>query len=454
MKLKLKKSLLLSEQRAKISFLVLVYIFLIHLVFVDKITTVYGYMGYKYYGIDIFESALIVFFSIFPVYFMRIFDESPSAFSVILIYAIVYLPTQYMMSAIDPMIQGQILYRFTLMAALFILTYVSSKTIYISGYKKISKGVFRILMTILYSLLFLVVLSQFGFTINLISFGEVYDVRSEYKTSLQKSSTLVIYAISFLSIISAFLVGYALKHRNWIFGSMGILAIVYLFGMTGHKSMLFSSLLMIGLVLMYRGVDSSQKYVRRLVSYLCALITLSWIIDEITGGLMFTSLFTRRMIVTPGLLTNYYFEFFSINPPAQLAHSFLGSIFTYPYDVNPAFIIGKQYFNSETMSANANIFADAFANFRLIGILVFSGIFGVILAFIDGYSQKLKDSVGVIMGLALPFFSLTNSALFTTLLTHGLLFAVVLTYLYVSSEDNKIGEKKSEGFASDDSSPK
>jgi hypothetical protein len=155
------------------------------------------------------------------------------------------------------------------------------------------------------------------------------------------------------------------------------------------------------------------------------MIIAAALLDIAFGSIVFTSLFVRRLLVTPGLLTGDYFQFFSQYPQMLLSHSILKGFITNPYgSLSPPFLIGGTYFHNASDSANANLWADAFANFGPAGVVVFSAILGVILWTFDSMTQKSSLLLASLM-LALPVFTLSNSGLLTTLLTHGLLVGVV-----------------------------
>lgn len=409
------------------------YTALIHLVYSGLISPAFAYMGYTLQPhLQLTDWLVTLLFIAAPVAFLRLSGDRPSNFILLLLFALVYVPTQYMLTAIDIGLEQPLMHRLTLLMGLLATAAASARPLPIGFDRPLSAGVFRSVLALLYTALFLVVASQFGFGLNLVSILDVYDVRSEYKDEIGQAGRTFAYAVPYLGIVSAFMAGYGLIKRFFPFALLGTFGLLYIFGTTGQKSTLFSLLLLLGLALLYQ--LRLNKMGQNMLALLALMVGVVYLADLWTGGVLASSLFVRRMILTPGLLTTYYLDFFSVNPPAQLAHSFLSSVFMYPYDLRPAFLIGREYFASPAMSANANIFADAYSNFRGWGVLGFSLLLGGLLALIDGYSRHLRNPVLVVTGLALPAFALTNSALFTTLLTHGFLFATVLTYLYAASE--------------------
>lgn len=136
----------------------------------------------------------------------------------------------------------------------------------------------------------------------------------------------------------------------------------------------------------------------------------------------------RRTIFTPGLNSAYYLDFFSNNPLAQLGHGLLRSFVNYPYDVPPSYLIGRRYFDSDQVSANANIWADVFANFGWVGVVVVTVGLAAIFFVYDSVSKRRDFRIATLM-IALPAFSLSDTAFLTTLLTHGLGLSMMLVML-------------------------
>ncbi|WP_189103020.1 hypothetical protein [Deinococcus knuensis] len=297
---------------------------------------------------------------------------------------------------------------------------------------KISQGVFRLMILAMFFILLAIVVSEFGFSLQLISIFDVYDVRSEYKIDAAGAGKLIAYSVPYLGVISSFMLGYGYIYRFTPFIMLGAISLFYIFGFTGQKSTLFSITLVLGIIFIYRKSISSIGI--RLINYSAVATILAFAIDSFAQQAVLTSIFTRRVLITPGLLTIYYFDFFSKNDPVLLSHSFLSSLSNYPYDLRPPFLIGRDYFNSSSMSANANFLADGYSNFRYFGMLLFSIVLGFILRFIETYSNISERKVVILCGIALPVFALTNSALFTSILTHGLAFGIIITFIYATSQ--------------------
>jgi hypothetical protein len=148
----------------------------------------------------------------------------------------------------------------------------------------------------------------------------------------------------------------------------------------------------------------------------------------------FSALIQERMTGMPGLLTGYYYEFFSTHPKALLGHSIFHSFVDYPYMFEPRRMIGYVYYHDTAMSANANLWADAYANFGYLGILCFTLLLAAVMWLYDSSSSGRNLYITALV-IALPAFAVANSALLTSLLTHGIGLAMVLMYLMPTAID-------------------
>jgi hypothetical protein len=92
-------------------------------------------------------------------------------------------------------------------------------------------------------------------------------------------------------------------------------------------------------------------------------------------------------------------------------------------------LIGYQYFGLEDTSANTGWIGSGFANAGIAGVFLYSILIAALLGVLNTYSEKLGG--GVITALfSTIFLTLILSADFaTSLLTHGLIAAIVLLVL-------------------------
>lgn len=271
-------------------------------------------------------------------------------------------------------------------------------------------------------LLNLYIIWKYGLTLRMISLDSVYDVRLQYRIVADRWTE---YAVNWLgNAVNVSVLVLALRRKTWRFLlPLMVMSQLNLFGLTGYKSLLLP--LVAGPVVVVLGEERLLRVCR----------VLSWLVVVFTCFLVFAGSLSPifmavadRLLLSQGVLTNIYYEFFSANPKALLAHSILGWMFDYPYLASPDFIIGRLYFHSHTR-ANANVFADGFANFGTIGVYMAGVLLGGVLWLAKSVTREIDFSVGLIMFM-MPVVALSNSPLLTALLTHGVGLALVLLYLY------------------------
>ncbi|CDQ22978.1 hypothetical protein [Halobacillus karajensis] len=112
----------------------------------------------------------------------------------------------------------------------------------------------------------------------------------------------------------------------------------------------------------------------------------------------------------------------------KLSHSILTFIYDNPYNMGPVDLVARDVFGLEGFSPNVGIFGDAYLNFGLMGIIIFVVLLGSILVLFDSVAMKSPLILSMTI-IIIPSMSLVNSGMFTSLATHGILFAIFVTWL-------------------------
>jgi hypothetical protein len=168
---------------------------------------------------------------------------------------------------------------------------------------------------------------------------------------------------------------------------------------------------------------------------LFGVVLVGLLLSTLSDNYWVSSLFTRRTLMIPGLLSFTYYDFFSQNELVYLSTSRLGFFIDYPYELSPPNLIGGVYFGAPTMHANTGITGDAFMNFGFLGLVLWGVILVIILKLVDACGRRVDLRLGV-AAIAAPALSLNNSALLTNILTHGLWLALLLLYLLPKKKEN------------------
>jgi len=257
----------------------------------------------------------------------------------------------------------------------------------------------------------------------LVGFADVYDVRSQYVKNIDVLGSYLVGALGNGVFPVALALG--LHRRSIRLMSVGVLGTLVLYSFTGFKVYL------VGLVLAVVGFCLARWWRHKGSGWFVGLsgaIVLACAIDVISGTIVSTSLLVRRALTTTGINTAYYVDFFSTRPRYELKHSVLSFTGPAPYPTSPARLIGGYYYQSTGTAANANLIADGFANFGLLGCLIAGVLLGLSLRLYDRLSAHLPLTASS-TALIFVLLAVANTAPLTILATHGglMLAAVIAT---------------------------
>jgi hypothetical protein len=289
---------------------------------------------------------------------------------------------------------------------------------------------FTVILALLSITSYALMVATFGFHFHYVSFQDTYSVRAQFQGVLSQAPALVAYAIGWQAwVINPFVmaVGLSSRRMSWVLAGVGGQFAIY--SITAFRSMLFSAGLLLFLLWAMR---VPKAFGPRLALTWAAIFAGTGASLFFGYGLIAEALVGVRMTALPGLLTGYYYEFFSSHPQAHLGHSILKSLVDYPYAVEPPYLIGALYFHSASNDANANLWADAYANFGYAGIICFTLLLAILLWLFDSMAASSRSTRIAALVIGLPAFALANGSLLTSLLTNGLALAMLLVYLMPS----------------------
>lgn len=206
-----------------------------------------------------------------------------------------------------------------------------------------------------------------------------------------------------------------------------------LYLITGNRSFLFTPIAILIVMYIFR-----YKYIMNLITITASAGCLGAYLTYLIGkSLTLTSLFVRRFLFVPAQIKFFFYDFISKNKFLHFSEGIIGKIIKseYPYDMNFVNLISDIYFKKPNSAANTGYLGSGYANLGFKGILIYTIILTVILILIDSIGRKSDKSM--ITGIAIfSLLTLNDSDLLTTLLTGGLLFLIVLLYLYVGIDEN------------------
>lgn len=258
------------------------------------------------------------------------------------------------------------------------------------------------------------------FSIDLLS---VYEVRVEY---VQMLGPFLGYFVPWQAyIFNVLLLLFAIYIKRYWLAGLAAVAQLLLFGMTGHKSFLLAPVLAGGVYFLW----TRRHALSWILGGAALMVLVSYAIFLITGDHVVPSLFIRRLFFVPAANHFIYYDFFSQpeHPFVMLSNSILEPFIRYPYDVPITKVISWTYWGRD-FNPNVGYLGDAFSHFGFMGMFLFSIILGLFLRIVDSVGSRLPSNV-VAAVIATPAMALTNSALFTSLLTHGFILAMISLWL-------------------------
>lgn len=262
-----------------------------------------------------------------------------------------------------------------------------------------------------------------GLKVNVVSIFDVYALRDDYKAGLAAAPGLAYLVSIQANVLNPFVFARGIYSRRWSLVVAAVLGQVLIYSVAGLKTVLFSVPVFVVVALLFRSSSRPSGHIFLWGAVIAAIAAL--VADTILKSYVATSLFTRRFLVTSGMLMSAYLAFFSENPPAMLGYSVLAGRVAYPYSSTPARVVGEWVTGSDGIAMNAHFLADGFANFRWLGIVGAAAVLVVYLRVLDRVTVGVPLAVvGVVM--VMPSITVSNTSILTAMLSHGLVACVVL----------------------------
>ncbi|WP_371372113.1 hypothetical protein [Sporomusa aerivorans] len=399
----------------------------------------------EYFGFTFNSNIPIAFFIVFitlailPSLWLPIRYNRVSQILIWLIYILVYIPTCLVpMVTINVPLEFLLLFVLCLLISLSILQAFNHLPLLPILRLPLSLRSFWFVFLLISFVIYIYIINTFGIKFQMVSLFDVYDIREQYKDAL-RTDGLVGYAINWASrICNGVLFVFGLYRRNILLLILGLFGWFLLFSITGFKSVVFYPVLLF--ICKYLFEVRTKNLFKYLIWGICSGISICIIIEILFDFSALRILFIQREIIINGLLTGYFYEYFSQNPKALLGYSILKDIVTYPYSDTPSNLIGNVYFGSlGTTQANVNIWADGYSNFGHLGIIGSTIITGIYFWIYDSLTKNYNLPVRSLL-IIIPSLSLISSGILTALFTYGLVFMLIICWLLpnIYSKENKV----------------
>ena len=395
------------------------YAIVFHSVYVAVISPVFAYDGSVYAPSDELSVLIGVVAAILPSSWLSTHLRRPSDIVLWILYLIGYMPASLLLYYLEPRDVIELL-PFTIAMATSMAILAGMRHIHRPSWVvplRLTTGGYAtgILLVALGVIAYMSATT--GLSLNLPGLLDVYDTRDTFGDAVSDAGTSIAYVVVWAAnVIAPLLMAIGLRRRAPLLAVVGIVLELLIYAVTGFKSALFASLLVVGLVVLLTVRRAPRAaWLPASATLLVAGVVL---IDQLNESIVATSILVRRVLEVPALVTVRYFDYFTDHPTFNLGHSILRFWIRPPSDITPPELVGSTYFEVNTW-ANGGLWADAFANFGFVGILVFSIGLGVVLWLLDvvsdGTDLAITGSVVAVIAVIL-----TNTAFLTATMSHGL----------------------------------
>jgi hypothetical protein len=409
--------------------LTIIYLFVYDYLFHDFIFEQFGYFGVEYQPMSILTMITWVTISIIPVSFYH-GVVNISSYITFFLYLFVYIPFIHAIFVIPDIsfLQKDIVS--IVVCALFILYMNIGKHIKLLKDINITPKIpFKYIevLTILLSVIYVAANINRMHFVNIFTQQDVlYDLRAQNSEEIGEGNIFTYLRGWLFGAFYPFLLVDYLKNKKWVSTLCILFGYIILFMVDMQK---LTFLMPFALTALYFLIKLNIHTIcNRLHSFIIGfLILLSLVLMNLQENkIVFTvaSILILRTICVTGWLTQTYFLFFNNgNPFTHYSHINIVNMLTnnYPYDVPLGVAVSYH-----SQNANATfLLTDGYAAWGIFGIVIIGIIFYLFLEFANSisYNYKLED----LLVLFLPTVSyLLNVSFFTTLLSNGLLFLLIL----------------------------
>jgi hypothetical protein len=276
------------------------------------------------------------------------------------------------------------------------------------------------------ALLLVVLVMQLGGNFHLVGLADIYSLRQDATDLIEASgSAFAKYAFYWLNGLVLPLIFARAVSRSRYLEMLGVAGCyVFLFGIWGAKTSLFSPILLLATSI-WASQRPSRMPVLMIGGFILALLVPVLLpFEDGLGALVrlwWIAIVDMRTFSIPGLSIPQYFDFFSSHPLTYGSHvTGLNWLINYPYDLDIPRTIGYYYYGHQELTANATFWSqDGLAAFGTVGIVIVTFFAAFVLWLLDSVTQGLQIRF-VVTGLVGTILAFTNTSLFTTLVTGGL----------------------------------
>lgn len=390
---------------------------------------------FSYYGIELdfniyklIETYFVILISYLLINFSR-FRNTSLLLVVLLVFQIIPLSTYYAYAN-----ESAIFFR-TIYICFFIFL-ISNRFIILKNYFKFKSYLSLKFLVFIGILIVATLIFNNGLpSIDSFNLFTVYERRNNFISNsfIERLNSILVYVISPILLI------YSIISKNKLFLIISIIFSVIFFLLSGGKYAFF---LIILTPLFYFAIDinDNNKSIYRL-SFFVFLFTIFFFSISSSnqiGEYLFNQYYFRTFI-TPAWLSFVYYNVFQTEPFYNFSETF--GFMDQRKQTVPELIGDYLFYDSGGSFASNGMFGDAYANLGIVGIIIISFLFSILIVFLN--SLKTSDFYKKILPvyIAVSGFFLINSSFLSLLSSRGFIIGIFFILIL-----NEINDKKNYDF--------
>ena len=418
--MKLTSDYLLQDKKYHL-FIIIIYKFMMDLVYIVYLNKIHRYedflldISFLRSGLSLALFIITAYLYLKMIYTKKIF--LPSHIVLIFLIYVYFIPiTSYIV--FNQVSLGFIFYSFIYLIILFLVINFFPE-IRLLKVNRIISNKFLIILTLLVGCYMVYISFKYADFRIIFDIIDVYGIRAE--AAAYDLNVIENIFLSLIGIVVPILIVYFLSNKKYIC-SIFLLIVEYVrFSFDGSKSIFFFLAITILVYIIYK-----QKYLKNIGIILIVVLLIPTILIGLSEeGIIYSSLFVRRVMFVPVQASYRYFEFFSEFPIDFCRTGILRRI---GFDtVYQSKIINSipLFIHEKYTNYNNGLIGDAMYCFGYLGCILGPIIIGTMLKLLDGCTYGLKDKIYIPFLIYLAV-TLTNSNWSTILLSHGFLIACLL----------------------------
>lgn len=418
-------NLRVRKDRLALAALALFHTMLLQFAYVTYVSPLFADQGMTVRPLPFLLTVLQLVLALLPLPWLPIEIHKPSQFQVWLLYLVVYIPSVvvgYHICEVDVWGTYTVYLAVTAVGLIAIAQVPRFRPIRIPVVR-LRRWPLVAMLAIFSVITYAILLTTFGLPDDIFSVGDIYGDRQAFKEKNLAAPTLVNYLYFWQGlVINPLLVILGLLRRNALLVVIGVALQYLLFTITTLRTWLLAvgfTIFVVGFFLL----PWRKKGLLFMAFIAGSAAIATFLVSGDSLAAVGARIFLQRWLTIQGQLTGAYVDYFSSHSHLFFGDAILRGLVSYEYgDLTPGEVIGDNYVSlgrNPISNATVNFWADAFAHFGLVGVIVASALAMLILWVIDGLFDRMPRGIAVML-FSTCALSLTEQGLQTSLLTGGI----------------------------------